>query len=126
MANRILDDFRKLQSLLDSGATFIAFDTETTGLSASSDRIIEIGAVKFDKNGIIDKFETLVNPQKNISSECTAINHITNEMMSATFPWPMLELPVLVYLLPPQSTSAPDSMQPVTVAEMRGRGIRSA
>ena len=81
MANRILDDFRKLQSLLDSGATFIAFDTETTGLSASSDRIIEIGAVKFDKNGIIDKFETLVNPQKNISSECTAINHITNEMI---------------------------------------------
>lgn len=79
--NKILDDFRKLQVLLESGVTFTAFDTETTGLSATSDRIIEIGAVKFDKNGIIDKFETLVNPQKSIPAECTAINHITNEMV---------------------------------------------
>ena len=81
MANKIIDDFRKLQILLDSGASFIAFDTETTGLKPDTDRIIEIGAVKFDKNGIIDKFETLVNPQKSIPAECTAINHITNEMI---------------------------------------------
>lgn len=79
--NKLLEDFRKLQSLLDSGATFIAFDTETTGLSSTSDRVIEIGAVKFDKTGIIDKFETLINPQKPIPVECTEINHITNEMV---------------------------------------------
>ena len=81
MANKIIDDFRKLQILLDSGASFIAFDTETTGLKPDTDRIIEIGAVKIDKNGIIDKFETLVNPQKSMPAECTAINHITNEMI---------------------------------------------
>lgn len=79
--NKFLEDFRKLQSLLDSGTTFVAFDTETTGLSSSSDRVIEIGAVKFDKNGIISKYETFLNPQKPISAECTAINHITDEMV---------------------------------------------
>lgn len=78
---KLLEDFRKLQSLVDSGATFIAFDTETTGLSSSTDRVIEIGAVKFDKDGVQDTFETLINPQKNIPAECTAINHITNEMV---------------------------------------------
>lgn len=79
--NKLLEDFRKLQSLLDSGATFIAFDTETTGLNSTTDRVIEIGAVKFDKTGIIDKFQTLINPQKAIPPECTEINHITDEMV---------------------------------------------
>ncbi len=79
--NKLIEDFRKLQSLLDSGENFIAFDTETTGLSSSKDRVIEIGAVKFNKDGIKDKFETLINPQKPISAECTQINHITNEMI---------------------------------------------
>ena len=79
--NKLIEDFRKLQSLLDSGENFIAFDTETTGLSSSKDRVIEIGAVKFNKDGIKDKFETLINPQKQISVECTQINHITIEMI---------------------------------------------
>ena len=79
--NKLIEDFRKLQILLDSGATFIAFDTETTGLSSTTDRVIEIGAVKFDKDGIKEKFETLINPQKPIPPECTEINHITNEMV---------------------------------------------
>ena len=40
----------------------IAFDVETTGLSAYSDRIIEIGAVIF-QNGVVHKtFSSLVNP----------------------------------------------------------------
>lgn len=93
--NKFLEDFRKLQSLMDSGTTFVAFDTETTGLSSTSDRVIEIGAVKFDKNGIISKYETFINPQKTISAECTEINHITNDMVKDA-PTAKDELPAFV------------------------------
>ncbi|MHB8331703.1 MAG: helicase C-terminal domain-containing protein [Candidatus Dormibacteria bacterium] len=45
-----------------SGPLYVAFDLETTGLSARSDRIIEIGAVKFDEAGVLDTFSTLADP----------------------------------------------------------------
>jgi DNA polymerase III epsilon subunit family exonuclease len=45
-----------------SAATFTAIDLETTGLDAVTDRIVEIGLVKFTADGtIIDEFATLVN-----------------------------------------------------------------
>lgn len=42
--------------------TFVSLDIETTGFDAETDDIIEIGAVKFRGNEVIDTFETLVNP----------------------------------------------------------------
>ena len=42
---------------------FVAFDLETTGLSVKSDRIIEVGAVRFDRHGhILGELEMLVDP----------------------------------------------------------------
>jgi len=42
--------------------TFTAIDLETTGLDPATDRIVEIGLVKFTADGtIIDEFATLVN-----------------------------------------------------------------
>lgn len=64
------------------GEVFTAFDTETTGLSSKYEKIIEIGAVKFDKNGIIDTYSVLINPEKVISSNITSITGITNLMVS--------------------------------------------
>jgi len=47
---------------------YVAFDLETTGLFAASDRIIEIGAVKFEPSGLeVSRFESLVRPDWPIS-----------------------------------------------------------
>lgn len=69
--------------LSELNKSYIAFDVETTGLSSYSDRIVELGAVRF-ANGVAEEtFTTLVNPNIPISASATAINHITNEMLAA-------------------------------------------
>ena len=45
---------------------FVALDLETTGLDADRDTIIEVGAVKFRDAGVIDTFQTFVNPGRAI------------------------------------------------------------
>ena len=47
--------------------TFVALDLETTGLYASrGDKIIQIGAVKFQGDRVMDRYDTFVNPGKEI------------------------------------------------------------
>ena len=53
----------------------MAFDTETTGLSVS-DRLVEIGAVRFRGEEIEGEWSTLVNPGLPIPPEATAIHGI--------------------------------------------------
>jgi len=56
---------------------YIAFDLETTGLSAEFDRVIEIGAVRFDAQGReVDRFEQLIDPRHPISPGARAVNGI--------------------------------------------------
>ena len=61
--------------------TFVAFDVETTGLTASRDRIVEIGAVKFRERKVVDTFQELVDPRKPIPPGATSVNGITNDMV---------------------------------------------
>lgn len=63
--------------------TFITFDVETTGLSPTTDRIVEIGAVLFVDGKPVDSFSTLVNSQIRISESASAVNHITNNMLAS-------------------------------------------
>lgn len=79
--NKILRDFRRLYKLYEDGAVFTAFDTETTGLSPTSNRIIEIGAVKFNKDGIISRWDQLINPNVLIPPFITQLTHISQEMV---------------------------------------------
>ena len=66
---------------LISKELFICLDCETTGLDAENDKIIEIATVVFNSEGIINSFETLIDPGVLISPESMAIHHITDEMV---------------------------------------------
>jgi len=57
-------------------ADFVVFDLETTGLSASRNRICEIGAVRVSALGIADTFETLVDPGTALPSFVAALTGI--------------------------------------------------
>ncbi len=64
------------------GRKFVVVDIETTGLSfLTGDKITEIGAVRIEDGKIIDKFQTLINPEREISEEITRITGIDDEMV---------------------------------------------
>lgn len=62
--------------------TYIALDLETTGLSPSADRILEIGAVKVVHGQVKETYATLVNPGRKIGERIEALTGITDEMAS--------------------------------------------
>lgn len=76
-----LDDLYKL---LAAGRQFVAFDFETTGLSPANDRIVEIGAVRFElfeadgrwQQRLLDSYATLVNPGRPIPGQASAVHGI--------------------------------------------------
>ena len=69
--------------MIDEQSVFIAFDTETTGLSAAEGRVIEIAALKFDFQGqILGQFSELINPGEPIPATAMAVHHITDEMVA--------------------------------------------
>lgn len=65
-----------------SSKLFSVIDIETTGGMANRDKITEIAIVLYDGTKIIDKWETLINPERSIPHEITRITGITNEMVS--------------------------------------------
>ncbi len=58
---------------------FVALDLETTGLSAAVDRVVEIGAVRFDARGVeIARFAQLVHPERLMSPSAQAVHGISD------------------------------------------------
>lgn len=58
------------------------FDTETTGLSPTGDRICEIAAIRFNPDGSeAGRFESLVDPLAHIPSQASAVSGITDAML---------------------------------------------
>lgn len=62
----------------------VVLDFETTGLSPDGgDRTIEVGAVLVRNNEIVDRFQSLMNPGKRISSFIEDYTGISNKMLGA-------------------------------------------
>ena len=60
---------------------YVAFDLETTGLSAQNDCIIEIGAVVMKNGQEVDRFQTFVDPQRILDKKIIELTGITDDML---------------------------------------------
>jgi DNA polymerase III subunit epsilon len=60
-------------------AEFVVFDLETTGLSATRDRICEIGAARIRALELADSFESLVNPGVSLPQPVARLTGLRDE-----------------------------------------------
>jgi len=71
----------------DATRQWVAFDLETTGLVAELDRVVEIGAVRFDATGReLGRFERLVNPERPMSPAAQAVHGISDADLAGAAP----------------------------------------
>ena len=64
----------------------VALDLETTGLDENRDTIIEVGAVKFQGDQVLDTFQTFVNPGRTIPDFVQRLTGISpNQVARAPF-----------------------------------------
>jgi DNA polymerase III epsilon subunit family exonuclease len=73
-----------------SEVTFVAFDTETTGLKAADGRILEIAAVKFRNRQIVGRKSWLIKPDIPIPEASQHIHGITPAMVATSPPFPVV------------------------------------
>ena len=61
--------------------TYCVLDLETTGFSATTEKITEVGIMKVKEGKVIDEFSCFVNPEKHIPERVTEVTNITDEMV---------------------------------------------
>ncbi|WP_395338862.1 exonuclease domain-containing protein [Ningiella sp. W23] len=68
--------------ITDPMQPYVVVDIETTGGRAQHHKITEIGMVKMVDGQIVDRWQSLLNPQRRIPKNITALTGITDEMVA--------------------------------------------
>jgi DNA polymerase-3 subunit epsilon len=74
-------DVLRVRWVLDPKQPYVVVDVETTGGRGDRHRVTEIGAVKVRDGEIIDRFQTLLNPQRTIPPGITRLTGISPAMV---------------------------------------------
>lgn len=70
-----------MNQILLQNAEFTALDIETSGLNPNENEILEIAAIRFDRDKIFNTYNFLIKPNKQLQSNAQAINGITTKML---------------------------------------------
>lgn len=76
---KLIDEALSLPEDFLGGTPFVIVDVETTGQSAAYCRVIEVAALRVERGKVVEKFETLINPERFISPFIEGITGISNE-----------------------------------------------
>ena len=68
-----------LTDLITLDRPLVSVDVETTGVSPTVDRVVQLGIVKLHIDGSLAEWETLVNPTIPIPEEASAVHGVTDE-----------------------------------------------
>jgi DNA polymerase-3 subunit epsilon len=94
----VADLAQELATQLTLERPLVCLDLETTGTVSSTDRVVQIATAAIAPDGQVTTWSTLVNPQRPIPAESTAIHGISDAMV-ATAPTFADLVPVLTTLL---------------------------
>ncbi len=78
----IFSDHRRLSGITLESATYAALDVETTGIHPWADRIVEIGIVRWRKDGRAAEFLDRVNPEIPIKSGAERVHGISSDELA--------------------------------------------
>jgi DNA polymerase-3 subunit epsilon len=71
----------RVEWFVDPLQPYVVVDVETTGGKQPQHRITEIGAVKMINGEIVERWSSLINPQRHISKFITKLTCISNDMV---------------------------------------------
>jgi DNA polymerase-3 subunit epsilon len=74
-------DIARVRWILDPQQAYVVVDVETTGGRGENHRVTEIGAVKVRDGKVVDRFQTLLNPQRAIPPNIIRLTGITPAMV---------------------------------------------